>query len=58
MGPKEKDEIEITPKMIEAGLGPLMRFSREKDLYEEVVREIYCAMEKVGRYGSTEVSGG
>jgi hypothetical protein len=42
-----KAELEITPEMIEAGLGPLLRFNRERDLCEETVREIYCAMENL-----------
>ena len=45
MEPTERLEIKITPEMIEAGLGPLLRFSRERDLYEEAVSEIYRAME-------------
>jgi hypothetical protein len=44
-GADTPDEVEITPEMIEAGLGPLLRFSRERDLYEDGVRDIYLAME-------------
>ena len=42
----ECDEVKITPEMIEAGLSPLFRFHRERDLAEEVVAEIFAAMTK------------
>lgn len=42
--PAPEPEIEITEAMIEAGLGPLLRFSRERDLPEESVVEIFRAM--------------
>jgi hypothetical protein len=44
-GAPELTEIEITPAMIEAGLGELLSFSREADVYEEKLRAIYRAME-------------
>lgn len=37
-------EPEITPEMIEAGAVRLLRFSRDGDLEDEAVREIYSAM--------------
>jgi DNA-directed RNA polymerase specialized sigma24 family protein len=40
----ETDEIEITDEMIEAGLEILYSFSRECDLAEDVVSEIYSRM--------------
>jgi len=51
-------EIEVTPDMIEAGLGPLLRFSRAEDLYEEAVRDIYSAMERARIYGKSVGAGG
>lgn len=39
-----QSEIEVTPEMIEAGLGELMQFSRAADVYEDRVRSIYEAM--------------
>jgi hypothetical protein len=44
-GAPELTEIEITPAMIEAGLGELLSFSREADVYEEKLKSIYRAME-------------
>ena len=43
-GPATEDEIEVTPEMIEAGLGELLDFSREADVYEDRVCAIYKAM--------------
>ncbi len=37
-------EVEITPAMIEAGLGPLLRYHRECSDEAEVVTEIFRAM--------------
>ena len=39
-------EIEITPAMIEAGLHHLLTFSREADIYEWKVRDLYLDMER------------
>lgn len=41
---REKDEIEITPEMIEAGRSPLLRFHRERGTEEETICQIYRAM--------------
>jgi hypothetical protein len=40
----EKEEIEVTPKMIEAGLFELYAFSPEADLAEDAVEKIFQAM--------------
>lgn len=39
------DEIEVTPEMIEAGVGVLVRFSRERDLIEDCAEDVFRAME-------------
>ena len=38
------DEIEITPEMIEAGIGTLLRYHREYSDEADVVREIFQRM--------------
>ena len=40
----ERPAVEITPEMIEAGAERLLCFSRERDLEEEAVREIFLEM--------------
>ena len=37
-------EIEITPEMIEAGMGTLLRYHREYSDEADVVREIFLRM--------------
>ena len=39
-------EIEVTPEMIEAGLGLLFFYERGEDDGGECIREIYVAMEQ------------
>ena len=38
------EEIEITPDMVEVGAIRLLAFSRETDLEDEAVKEIFLAM--------------
>ena len=40
-------EFEVTPAMIEAGRGPLLRFHRERDTEEEAICRIYRAMARL-----------
>ena len=49
--PEPESEIEVTPEMIEAGLGELMQFSRNADVYEDRVRSIYEAMVRASPSG-------
>jgi hypothetical protein len=54
--PETEPEIEVTPEMIEAGLGELMQFSREGDVYEDRVRSIYEAMVRASPSGARTVA--
>ena len=40
----DKEEIKITPEMIEAGIGTLLRYHREHSDEADVVREIFLRM--------------
>jgi hypothetical protein len=46
---REKDEIEITPEMIEAGIEILYGYDRESAIAEDTVVAIYLAMREVVR---------
>ncbi len=41
-------EIEVTPEMIEAGIGILLRYHREHSDEADVVREIFLRMISAG----------
>ena len=45
-GPEEHEEIEITPEMIEAGIGALVAYNPKFDLEEDGARRIFTAMFK------------
>ena len=38
------EEIEITPRMVEAGVDALAGFSSREDSYEDAVRDVFMAM--------------
>ena len=40
----ETDEIEITPEMIEAGIGALVSYDPRFDLEEDAVKKIFLVM--------------
>ena len=42
--PTSEDESEITPEMIEAGIGVLLRYHREHSDEADTVREIFSQM--------------
>jgi hypothetical protein len=49
------DEIEITPEMIEAGIGELVAWNLDFHSEEDGVIRIYTAMTKARRLGKTVV---
>ena len=42
------DEIEVTPEMVEAGIGAMSKWSD----YDEMAEDVYVAMERVRRRGA------
>lgn len=48
-GGSDETEIEITPEMIEAGVGPLLSFRVDRDDEKRTVREIFRVMARLSR---------
>lgn len=56
--PGQAGAIEITPEMIEAGLGAMQEFY-EDEFYtesESLIREVYCAMNQAASKQHSQVS--
>jgi hypothetical protein len=53
--PKEHEEIEITPEMIEAGVVALVSYNPDFELEEDAAARIFKAMITVSRMGKTVV---
>jgi hypothetical protein len=51
MPANDRDEIEVTPEMIGAGLAAISDY--ERDPVSEIVRDVYLAMEEVRREGGS-----
>ncbi len=44
---EEKEEIEITPAMIEAGIEALSLFKPSEDSASQIVKEVFLAMSRI-----------